>query len=110
MKQHITPTQALEIFEDQFYSFFDSEGMVKRDDWFSYHHKKVTIGKMIELLSDKYSMPHMVKHCTEGKVYHIVNGRGYHIEYENNCTELCDALWEAVKVIKGYNSLELRKE
>ena len=48
MKQHLTPKQLLEVTEEQFYSLFDE--IVKRNDWSKYHHKKMTIGKMIEYL------------------------------------------------------------
>jgi len=49
LKQHITPSQAQEITEEQFYSLFDE--IVKRDDWANFHHKKVTIGKCIEIIN-----------------------------------------------------------
>ena len=52
MKQHITPSQAQEITEEQFYSLFDE--IVKRKDWANFHHKKVAIGKCIEII-DGYS-------------------------------------------------------
>lgn len=48
MKYHITPKQAREINEDAFYSLFNE--IVKREDWAKYHHKKVTIGKMIDFI------------------------------------------------------------
>lgn len=48
MKQHILPKQAKQLTEPQFYELF--EEIVPRKDWANYHHKKVTIGKLIEVL------------------------------------------------------------
>ena len=46
MKYHITPKQAKEVTEEHFYSMFNE--IVKREDWYKYHHKKMDIGKMID--------------------------------------------------------------
>lgn len=48
MKQHILPKQAKELTEEQFYDLF--EEIVPRKDWANYHHKKVTVGKLIEII------------------------------------------------------------
>ncbi|PLS19150.1 hypothetical protein CVD28_01710 [Bacillus sp. M6-12] len=48
MKQHIVPKQAKQLTEQQFYDLF--EEIVPRKDWANYHHKKVTVGKLIEVL------------------------------------------------------------
>lgn len=90
MKQHITPKQAAEISEYQFASMFDCN-FVRRKDWTDYHHKKVTIGKMIDFLVDrKWDI------CIEmnDKNFLVKNNID---EKEYLEKELCDALWEAVK-------------
>lgn len=81
MKYHIKPKQAKEISEEQFYSLF--EEIVKRDDWYKYHNKKVDIGKMIEYLG-------------EVSVYKDLNHL-WVVNHNYNAKELSDALWEAVK-------------
>lgn len=88
MKQHITPKQAMEISEKQLYSLF-SEGIVQRDGWANYHHKKVTIGKMIENL--QVGCDFSLSNSFIGSWYVYVDDN----EYSNK--KLCDALWEAVK-------------
>jgi len=95
MKQHINPSQALELTSKQFYSMFSE--VVERKDYWHYHHIKITIGKMIEILVDS-------KECID-----IFNGNenGLLGEYcvwvgtlgETRKPELCDALWEAVKYV-----------
>lgn len=89
MKQHITPAQALEITEDQFYSLFDE--IVKRKDWANFHHKKVTIGKCIELLDFS-----LIKIEYDGFInnYYVQTNKG-----TNGKPELIDALFQAVKSI-----------
>jgi hypothetical protein len=84
MKYHIKPKQAKEISEEQFYSLFNE--IVKRDDWANYHHKKVTIGKMIDFLDGV-------------NVYKGLTNQWYVTCYgeEYSGKELTDALWEAVK-------------
>lgn len=95
MKQHITSKQADEISKYKFYTLFPD--LVIRDDWSKFHHKKITIGKMIELLMDR------------GYCYTIDYGKlevwilGNITTKKTYCPEvkldnlLCDALWEAVK-------------
>ena len=87
MKQHITPVQALEITEEQFYSLFDE--IVKRKDWAHFHHKKVNIGKCIELLDFS-----LTKIEYDNFDYYVHTNKG-----ENGKFELIDALWEATKSI-----------
>lgn len=93
MKQHITPSQAEEITEEQFYSLFDE--IVYRKDWADYHHKKVTIGKMIEILR-KYDLD-MVDNNYREREWSVDLNKIHSDDrlFRNN--ELCDALWEAVK-------------
>lgn len=86
MKYHITPKQAKEITEEQFYSMFNE--LVPRKDWANYHHKKMTIGKMIDYLDE----------VTIGKGF--VDQKWYVTLLDENQfygKELADALWEAIK-------------
>jgi hypothetical protein len=46
------PKQAKYLTEKQFYNLFDE--VVPRKDWFKYHHKKVTIGKLLEIIRKRY--------------------------------------------------------
>lgn len=84
-KYHITPKQAKEITEEQFYSLFNE--IVPRKDWANYHHKKVTIGKMIDYLDEVNISTSLL---TKKFVINVDD-----IEYE--AMELTDALWLAVK-------------
>ena len=85
MKYHIKPKQAKEITEQQFYSMFNE--IVPRNDWANYHHRKMTIGKMIDWLDG-------VNINKGASKWHItVNDDGK----EYAAKELTDALWEAVK-------------
>ncbi|MBD8836278.1 hypothetical protein IFU39_00395 [Paenibacillus sp. CFBP 13594] len=87
MKYHITPKQAREVTEEQFYSFFNE--IVPRSNWASYHCRKMDIGKMIDYLDE------------------VTVGRSIVDRKWNVCTfltdrhyegkELVDALWEAMK-------------
>jgi hypothetical protein len=96
MKQHILPNQAAEVSKEFFYSLFDE--LVDRKDWSNYHHKKVTIGKMIECLeSEQYPTLHIDKQLKcgmqkENRYDVFQQGRG-----KSHGDTLCDALWEAVK-------------
>lgn len=85
MKYHVTPKQAKEITEEQFYSMFNQ--IVHREDWMNYHHKKMTIGKMIDFLDGV----HVYKGLGKDNWYVSC----YEVEYRGK--ELTDALWEAVK-------------
>lgn len=88
MKHHITPNQAKEVTESQFYSLFTE--IVHRRDWANYHHKKMTIGKMIECLGEV-----SIKGNPTARIFKATkvtaNGRVYLGK------ELADALWLAVK-------------
>lgn len=97
MKQHILPKQAQEISEIEFYSLFPvrnslGDNVVKRKDWDKFHHKKVTIGHMIQFLKEKNwnIQIHMV-----GDSFRVANDIQNGWAFSR--TELCDALWEAVK-------------
>jgi hypothetical protein len=96
MKQHITPKQAEDVTKEFFYSLFNE--LVDRKDWSNYHHKKVTIGKMIEFLeTDEYPTLHIDKQLKQGVMkenrYDVFQqGIGTHVG-----NSLCDALWDAVK-------------
>lgn len=81
MKQHITPSQAKQLTEGQFYSLF--EEIVPRKNWSNYHHRKMTIGKMIEILGTV-----TITRSDDGNLW-VVDDRYTH-------KELVDALWEAV--------------
>lgn len=85
MKYHITPKQAKEITEEHFYSMFNE--IVRRDDWYKYHHKKMDIGKMIDYLDEVT--------ISKSIVDDIWNVFVFEEKYEG--TELVDALWNAVK-------------
>lgn len=85
MKYHITPKQAKEISEVQFYSMFNE--IVKREDWANYHHRKMTIGKMIDYLDGVG----VHKRMSDGEW----GVTCYEEEYRGR--ELTDALWEAIK-------------
>jgi hypothetical protein len=101
MKEHIVPKQAIELPEEQFYSLFP-EGVVKRDDWANYHHKKVTVGKMMAYLRFKGATLELVMGNTSIlRVYNETRS------YKFASSELCDALWKAIlevvtlEIVKG---------
>lgn len=84
MKYHISPKQAKEITEEQFYSMFNE--IVPRKDWANYHHKKMTIGKMIDWLDG------VNVNRGSDKLWYVISE---HKEFIGK--ELADALWEATK-------------
>lgn len=92
MKQHILPKQALEVSKTEFYSFFPPNELVERNDWAKYHHKKITIGKMIEILKE---LNWEVNISSYESKYRVSNN--YSNELMICKKELCDALWEAIK-------------
>lgn len=98
MKQHITPKQAAEVSEIEFYSLFP-EGIVKREDWANYHHKKVTIGKMIECLGVNYSIVVNIPNDKYGFIplCTISSGSDFYLSQYFRLDRLCDQLWEACK-------------
>lgn len=95
MKQHITPSQAREITEQQFYSLLPGE-IVNRSDWSKFHHRKITIGRLIEYLD----IVKMTQINSEGRwlVTHTAN----HSQYAGD--ELIDVLWKlTVRDITRYD-------
>ena len=101
MKQHVIPKQLKEITENQFYSLFDE--IVKRDDWHTYHHKKITIGKMFEILKGKgckYINPMFYPERNNFWVIDVVFPNGDRYQEPNK--ELCDGLWESIKELLSY--------
>ncbi len=86
MKQHILPKQFKEMDEDAAIHLFD---LVPREDWYKYHHKKVTIGKMIEVLERK----------EPGNLVRILLSYEDHIQHSAQYN-LCDRLWEYVKNLR----------
>lgn len=86
MKQHIKPDQFKQMDDIFAMVLFD---LVPRKDWYRYHHKKVTIGKMIEILQekDKDSLSRVLLSYHD----HLVHNVDYN---------LCDKLWEHVKSLK----------
>lgn len=97
MKQHISPEQVKQISEEQFYLLFAE--IVKRDDYATFHHKKMTIGKMMEFLRQNFQ----VRVYSDSTAWNI---RLFDLmDYDHNPenvlwgewkAELCDVLWEAV--------------
>ncbi|WP_145413481.1 hypothetical protein [Paenibacillus xylanexedens] len=85
MKNHITPKQAKEATEEQFYSFFNE--IVPRKDWTNYHHRKMDIGKMIDYLDEV-----IISRSVIDGMWNIV---AFDKHYKGK--ELTDALWEAMK-------------
>ncbi|MCP1184911.1 hypothetical protein [Paenibacillus sp. 1781tsa1] len=85
MKYHITPKQAKEVTEEQFYSFFSD--IVPRKDWANYHHRKMDIGKMIDYLDEVI----ISKSVIDG----MWNVAAFDKHYEGK--EFVDALWQAMK-------------
>lgn len=99
MKQHISPKQVEEITKEQFYSLFND--LVDRKDYSKYHHKKVTIGKMLEVLIEKNIVLDIKLTSMDtqdnNKGFVVINNIFYSKEYKSK--ELCDALWKAIKDI-----------
>lgn len=96
MKYHITPKQAKEMTEEQFYSMFNE--VVPRQDWANYHHKKMTIGKMIDYLDEV-----IISKSTVDSQWHVSLLDERHFIGK----ELTDALWEAVKDEASYKEGEI---
>lgn len=116
MKQHITPQQAQQITEEQFYSLFDE--IVKRKDYANFHHKKLDIGKMIEILEDKTKVKvriYPAKYGEESEKYIVKIDISVFLENLENGylkvfsgIELCDVLWESVKYMFRGNEIDQR--
>jgi hypothetical protein len=97
MKQHITVEQAKEISAEQFYSLFDE--IVERKNWTEYHHKKITIGKMIEILGDEIAEMSPTWNDDNKIIRWAVDVCNANYGGWFSSEELCDALWEAVKKV-----------
>jgi hypothetical protein len=98
MKQHITPKQAEELTETKFYALFDE--IVERKDWAKYHHKKVTIGKLIESIRT-YRQIDITSKNEEWyiQLYKLNDGVKDKVNSSFECKnkELVDALFETLK-------------
>jgi hypothetical protein len=96
MKEHITPKQAKEITKEQFFALFKNQHWecVDRKDYANYHHKKVTIGKMMAILVDTRWIIRITE-CTRGWQVELITNSGPDHSYADK--ELCDALWKAIK-------------
>lgn len=101
MKQHILPKQMAEITFEQA-KLMLGDKLNPRDfrydssDWTHFHHKKVTIGKMIEFLGDNISQIDF-KHG-EGYVsvwYLLSNIGGY--DGRTTSSDICGILWDITK-------------
>lgn len=92
MKEHITPKQAQQLAEGDFYNLFKIE--VKREDWYKYHHKKVTIPKLLGVLKKECHFDLNITDSTnEITVYIAGNDQ---LVYNNQNHELIDLLYDTV--------------
>ena len=111
MKEHITPSQAKEITKEQFYTLFKNQhwACVNRNDWADYHHKKVTIGKMLYMIKDSNYYGNFSiksKYAVNSKaIAWVIEGERAIGSINLSCTDLCDGLWEIIKIIKGVRKL-----
>jgi len=98
MKQHILPKQLKEIT-------FEQAKLILGDDlnsrkgyllkWYLYHHKKVTIGKMIEYLGDDFDSIDCYHKASEKPWIVMLYKEKDYIEFRDK--NICDALWQATK-------------
>ena len=98
MKQHITPKQAEELTEAKFYALF--EEIVERKDWAKYHHKKMTIGKLIEFVGAYRQMDITSKNEEwHIRLYKLNDGVKDRVNSNFECKnkELVDALFGTLK-------------
>lgn len=98
MKQHITPKQFQELPKEISCKVFDlnpRDWRGYKNDFYGYHHKKITIGKMIELLNDNNVTDIGIKLNSDRNNIGVWVG-DKKINTFNN-PELCDSLWDAVK-------------
>ena len=98
LKHHITPKQAEELGDENFYDLFDE--VVRRNDWAKYHHKKVTIAKLIESIRVYYQMNiYTVNEFWCVQLFDLKDcvNDGVDCVYENNSEELVDVLFETLK-------------
>ena len=115
MKQHITPKQFKEISKEQSIELFDFNARDWRgceDDFYTYHHKKITVGKMIEIL-DNSEYSYDIKRCKnrnnwiliqllESGLNRSLKDRDVVDRLDSQMFEsdkLCDVLWEAIKMM-----------
>jgi hypothetical protein len=107
MKQHILPKQAKQLTEEQFYSLF--EDIVPRKDWANYHHKKVTTGKLIEILRSYGQISIYTVHtdwCIELFDRKVSANDGESPLYQTSHNELIDALFNCLLwILKTEESL-----
>ena len=95
MKQHVTPQQLREISKERLVEVYGNKYgsalNTSRKDFYEYHHKKFTIGKIIEILKNKnpYDLGHLI-----GNI--IIPD--FVVDYHGKELELCDALWEELKL------------
>jgi len=107
MKQHITVEQLYEFIENEHKGFID-ERADAITDLVGKHYgiadivEKMTIGKMIEILDEKYGGMEYYYIGTDDTEICVLKLENALRDYK--ATELCDCLWEAVKgilVVKG---------
>lgn len=84
MKQHISPQQLKMMGRDNIDSLFNFTNREK--DFYTYHCKKVTIGKMIEVL-EKESVVRLIL---------LLNSYKEDLASRKDRICLCDALWEGL--------------
>ena len=92
MKQHITPTQFKEMNKERAIELFDLNARDWRgyeDDFYNYHHKKITIGRMIDFLSIE-----SIIFCPQIDGWKIGTAYGRRFLFAHS--DLCDALWKSV--------------
>lgn len=103
MKEHILPKQAKQLTKEEFYRL--NNDMVSRDDWANYHHKKITVGKMIVFIN-QFDRP---------KIYFGLNTSYWHVELLDQSQsfvskELVDALFNALLwIIKNQEIIREQK-
>lgn len=95
MKQHITPDQLIELSSQQFGNLCDlceiPDGMTVSIHAFG---KTLNIGKMIEILSEKYEDVKMSNEGYSDNVWSVSVDMGLIFTMGE---ELCDVLWDVVK-------------
>ena len=102
MKEHLLPTQLNELGKEKFYTFFPS--FVVRDDWATYHNKKITIPKVIEIIQSTNNEPISIESIPVDTQFSwkVINGK--YIFFEK---ELIDALFKIL--LKNINWFLLNK-
>jgi len=92
MKQHITPKQCAKIAEEQVCKLL-GEDIGKPKDYTHVHHKKFTIGKMIEILISYKPNIIFERLCDYYSEEYMWDTDHTYRE------ELADALWEEIKLL-----------